>query len=472
MQTSKHETITREITNGSLNRAIWTLALPACLSMLMTSFYSMNDIFWTGRAADAKTLQAALGGMIFLIIMNISAAHVFGVGATALVARYTGARDEKSVSFCIRQALSWGVIFAAALGAAEFIFAPELVGCIFRSDKMGAVVFENGVTYCRILVAFLPVMLMVPVCAAIFRARGDTRTPFLIDVLSIGLNTALNPLFLFGFGWGIAGIAAATVISRAAALAVYMFIIFGGALGVKISLGRGFIPHVRTLGRFLRIGVPSSISTLLYAVIGIYLGRIIQEFGEAAYTGSISIGLMAWESLSFHLMLGISFVASTMVGQNLGAGKPARAAKAGWVTALYACALGVIFAIVFNAFPETLVMFFNSKDTEVIAHAVMYLRIVTLSHVFMGLHIALSGAFGGAGNTLPPMLFSVLLTGSRIPIACLLAFDTCVAFGCVTLPGAGIGITGIWWTMFATTFLNGAVLAGWFALGRWKKYKV
>lgn len=461
-----------EITEGSLHRATLRLAIPACLSMVMASFFSINDFFWTGQVEKAAgdIMQSALAGMLYFIIMNIAVGNVFGIGATALVARYTGARDDRNVSFIIRQALVWVLLVVSIAGLLEFLFAEKIVRFIFLTLDEEPEVMRAGTIYTRMIMASFPVMLSVPVCAHIFRARGNTKTPFFIDLASIILNTALNPLFLLVFDWGIAGLALATAFSRGAAFVIYMYLIFTGRTGVTVKISQGIKPHLRTLVRIVKIGVPASVSSLLYAFIGIVVGWIVQQFGKEAYTGAIGIGIRGWESICFHIMMGISLSASALVGQNLGAGKPERAAKAGWIAVLYASIVGGFFMILFNAIPGTLAWIYNDNPL-IISHAVDYLTIIGLSQVFQGAQVALSGAFAGAGNTMPPMLVAVTLNASRIPLGAFIALGT-VKIGKLSMAGLGLGVQAIWWVMFSTTILAALVLAGWFMLGRWKRHEV
>jgi Na+-driven multidrug efflux pump len=196
-------------------------------------------------------------------------------------------------------------------------------------------------------------------------------------------------------------------------------------------------------------------ATQQFVFVAVYwfLIRFVHEFGvEAAAAMGIGNRL---ESFSYLTCYGFSLAASTMVGQNLGAGKPDRAARCAWGATGTAIGLTSFITILFLTIPELIASVF-SDDPAVIAMAADYLIILGISQTAMAVEIVIEGAFAGAGNTIPPML--VMLPGSalRIPLAYYL---------CFTLDW---GINGIWWTLTITSIAKALVLAGWFKLGRWK----
>jgi len=163
--------------------------------------------------------------------------------------------------------------------------------------------------------------------------------------------------------------------------------------------------------------------------------------------------------VSFFLALGFSVAAATCIGQNLGAQKPERAARAGWIASKTVAAILAVFSLAFYLFPSQISSVFT-PDPGTIHASASYLKILSISQVFMGLEIVLAGAMGGAGDTVPPMVIFVPLNIARIPLAYFLA------------DSAGLGISGVWWAISATSILKGILIAYWFSLGYWKKKKV
>jgi putative MATE family efflux protein len=188
-----------------------------------------------------------------------------------------------------------------------------------------------------------------------------------------------------------------------------------------------------------------------------FLIKIVHEFGEAA-GAAMGIG-NRMESLSYLTCYGISVAASTMVGQNLGAAQPDRAARSAWSATGWAIAFTLLMSAAFIGFPRLIAGVFTD-DPEVLQIAVDYLIILGLSQSAMAVEIVLEGAFGGAGDTVPPMLVMIPGAVVRVPLAYYLCF------------GLDWGINGVWWTLTITSAMKAIVLALWFQRGRWKLKEV
>jgi putative MATE family efflux protein len=204
----------------------------------------------------------------------------------------------------------------------------------------------------------------------------------------------------------------------------------------------------------VKIGLPISLAGLNFTIVYLVLTRIMSEFGTAA-VASIPVGNRV-ESISYMTCHGFYMAVSSMVGQNLGAKDPGRAAKSVWTTAGIMSAITFGFGAIFVAIPEYITVIF-SKEPEVIRISADYLRILGLSQVFMGFEFVFEGAFTGAGHTMPPTIVSVPGTLIRIPLAYYLAISL------------GLGPIGIFWAITISTVIKGIWLFGWFKFGRWYK---
>jgi putative MATE family efflux protein len=241
------------------------------------------------------------------------------------------------------------------------------------------------------------------------------------------------------------------------ASALFILLIIRGKLAFKFSLLPKLDLDFSMVWRILRVGIPASSAWILFSVVYLFINKIVALFGTEAIA-ALGIG-NRMESVSFLTAFGLSIAASTLVGQNLGAGKPERSAKAAWQTAGIGVLVTGFVAAMFFAFPRQIASVFIS-DPEVVEIGIGYLRILAISQMFMALEIVLEGAFGGAGNTIPPMIVSIFGSLARIPIAYLLAVHW------------GIGITGVWWAIASTSIVKGVVLTYWFSKGRWKSQKI
>ena len=210
-------------------------------------------------------------------------------------------------------------------------------------------------------------------------------------------------------------------------------------------------PDTRVLGAIARVGLPAAATGVVFSLIYVVLTRTTTEFGTPALA-ALGIGHRV-ESWLYMVGIGGGAAAAAIVGQSLGAGMQQRAERAGWQTMLYASAPALVLCILELTIPARLAAVFT-HDAAVIAEAARYLRICAVSELVLCAEVVLEGALGGAGDTLPPMLSSTVLTMARIPLAAWAA--------------PRFGVAGIWWTISLTAIGRGLAMMGLWRWGRWK----
>lgn len=446
---------TDRITSGSIPRTIFSLALPVVAGMLMEFALSSTDYFWVGKlgatAQDAVTTSMVVIWAIWSVISIIS------VGITALVARYVGAKDLDRAAYYIKQGLAMALGMGALFSFVGYLLTPGLVAFM----DAGAATARLAVPYLRIFFASAIFFFLVETAYAVFRASGDTRTPMKIGVAIVILNMVLDPLLIFGIGpfpeLGVAGASVATAFSMLVGMIVVLRKILTGALGYSISDPFRVRPKVKDMLKIGRIGTPIASQQFVFVIVYLFLIKIVHQYGETA-AAAMGIG-NRMESFSYLMCFGFSIAASTMVGQNLGAGKPDRAAKCAWGAIGIAIGLTFVISVLFITIPSSIASIFTDNP-EVLSIAIYYLIILGLSQITMAIEIVLEGAFGGAGDTLPPMIVMIPGSIARIPLAYWL---------CFTLDW---GINGVWWTLTITTTVKAVILALWFKRGKWKGKQV
>ena len=445
----------RDLTTGSITKNIFFLAGPAVATMFLETAFSIADIFWVGKLG-AVSLAAVISSA-FLIWMIWSLVGAISVGATALVARFIGARQPDQAAYSARQSYLFAIFFALTISVTGILFTKWPFVLMGTEPD----VTYLGIRYLRIIFAGAVFFFLIDVFSAIFRAAGDTRTPMLVIGGSLALNIVLDPLLIFGLGpfprMETAGAALASIFSQAVGSLLFILLIVRGKLGFKFSLLPKLHLDFSMVWRILRIGIPASSAWILFSVVYLFLNKIVALFGTEAIA-ALGIG-NRMESISFHACMGFSIAASTLVGQNLGAEKPGRSSQAAWQATGIAVLITGFVGLMFFVFPRQIASFFIS-DPRVIGIAIWYLRIVALSQTFMAAEIVFEGAFAGAGNTVPPMIVSVAGSLARIPLAYLLAVHW------------GMGVNGVWWTITLTSVIKGIVLTYWFSRGRWKTQKI
>jgi len=443
------------ITSGPISRTILSLATPVVMAMLMQFALTSTDYYWVGKlgatAQDAVTSAMVVMWTIYALI------NIISVGVTALVARYVGARDFSRVTYYVKQGMALALWLGTIFTVSGYSLAPQSL----KFMDAGPATLELAVPYLRVFFLFSFFSLWQDTVYAVFRASGDTRTPTLVGVASVLVNMGLDPILIFGLGpfptMGVLGASLATGISvLLAAVAITIFML-RGKLGYRVERPFALSSSFAAMIRITKIGLPIASQQLIFIIVYWFLIKVVHVFGETA-AAAMGIG-NRMESFSYLTCYGFGVAAATMVGQNLGAGKPDRAGRCAWGATGIAIAITAVTTILFIVFPKYIATVFTG-DPEVLAIAVDYLIILGISQTAMAVEIVLEGAFGGAGDTLPPTLVQVPLSLARIPLAYWLALNL------------GWGINGVWWTLTFTAIAKGAILALLLWKGNWKKKQV
>ena len=434
----------------NIHGTIFRLSLPGMISSVLETLFQLIDAYWVGKlGADAL---AAIGGCAFILwaIFSLTALSVNGMAT--LVAQNIGAQKPEQGRYAAGQGFIINTITVLLVGGLIFVFQDHL----YRLMGFDANVLSLARQYMTIILGGMIFIFWFTALEAIYRGLGDTKTPMIILAVGLTLNAIADPFFIFGW-WifpemGIGGAALATVVSE-----------FVSVLGLWWLLKRKhYLPvfkHHPKVDRFIvkrliSIGAPVAFGGFFFSIIYVVLTRIIARFGMEAIA-AIGIGHRI-EGIAWFACVGFSVAASTLVGQNVGAGRIKQAARAAWLVNGYGVLILLLVSAVYYLFPEVLMRVFTT-DVLVQKIGTEYLRIIALFEIFLALEVIMEGAFSGAGYTLPVMLVSVPITAARIPLAYLLA---------VTL---GWGTNGIWWAIAITTGLKGFLNALLFALGFWKK---
>jgi putative MATE family efflux protein len=436
------------LVGGPLVRTIATVALPAVASMLLMTIFSTADAYWVGRHIGPDGL-AAVSTSLFWIWLLISCAELVSVGLTSVASRRHGERRHTAAA----EAVGNGVVLALALGTAAALLGHLALDWLFAVMETPSHVTELGRVYLGTYLLGAPPYFGFFAVDAAFRASGNTRTPFIILLVSVVGALILDPVLILGLAHapklGIAGAAVATVLTRSGAF------LFGIALLVRRRMIRFAFISAATMRAIIRVGLPTAATGIFFSLTYVFLTRTTALFGTPALA-ALGVGHRV-ESWTFTVGVGFGAATAAIVGQSLGAGEVDRAARAGWIATGLATFVGVVGALLELAYAPQFAALFTS-DPAVIAESVRYLRIAALSTIFIGSELVLEGALGGAGNTLPPMLSSTTFTGLRIPLAAWAATRW--------------GTDGIWWTISLTAICRGLAMMMLWRKGGWRSKKV
>lgn len=425
--------------------------MPMLAAAVLQNAQSLIDLFWVGRLGPSSVAALAMSGavlmMIFPLVMGVS------TGTIALVSRAMGRGDGGEASHVAAQSLVLGVVMGLLTPGIGFpLFDP-----LFRLLGAEPEVARLGKEYLGVILLGICTMNVLFIANSALQGAGNTVIAMFAMILANAINIVLDPILIFGLlgapRLGVRGAALATVAAQLAASGVVLAVLCRGAAGLRLHRGL-WRPSPRLQWRLLRVGMPSSGQLLLRSLMGVVLIRIVAACGTAAVA---AYGIV-WR---FHMLLllpsfALGNAAATLVGQNLGAGRPSRAARAAWLAAGMDVGLMAVAAVVLCTMAPGLVGVF-SREPEVIEIGTSFLRTVSPFFVFVALAIVLNRSMQGAGDTVPPMVITlVALWGLQVPLA--------IWFARIWVPAT----QGIWWATSIAISSHGIMACAWFLRGRWK----
>jgi putative MATE family efflux protein len=445
----------QDYTAGSLNRAILLLAVPMVLEMVLESLFAVVDVFWVGRlganAVATVGLTESMLMLVFAVGMGLS------LSTTAMVARRIGEKDPEGAAVAGVQAIALGLIISLAIGLPCFLLAPRLLQLMGASPEIVAV----GSGYTRICLGGSCAVLLLFLNNAIFRGAGDAAIAMRLLWVSNIINLVLDPCLIFGWGpfprMGVTGAALATFTGRSIGVIYQFYRLLKGTERIHI-LTRQLRLRFDVLWRLARVSLTGILQFAIANTSWIGLVRIVSIFGAAALAGyTIAIRIVVFAILP---SWGLSNAAATLVGQNLGAGKPERAESAVWRTGLYNVIFLGIVGVFFISFAEPIVRLFTS-DSAVVQLAASCLRIVSYGNLGYAYFMVMMQAFNGAGDTITPTIVNFFgFWLFEIPLAYVLAISL------------DMRSNGVFFSIAIAESAMAAASAVLFKQGRWKKKRI
>jgi putative MATE family efflux protein len=458
-----------------LQKALFTMAWPVVVLNLLQVVNSLLDRFFIGHLP--KESMTAHGGAISVLFMLFSLAFSISVGTGAIVSRAFGAGEVSEYRNGAQQSLRVATYFGLILGVVGFIGSPFMAVAILpRTDT------ESVRLMGQFLQAYsvgVPAMCIIQVLASSLRSIGDTRSPMFLSGFQILIHIVLNYLFIFesegglpGFGLGLLGSGVALSLSAWVSAIVYVVYARKTPIATRWSLTP---PTAQWAERIFRIAIPSAFQAVLRTLSLTAFTLILANVpGHDAAIAAMTTGF-AIESLMFAPAFGLSAAAGALVGQSLGAKKPDRAMKIGYLTAMVAVVISTVFAVpIFILVPEFAGSLVGFKP-EVTLEVVRVVRWLCVTEPLFCAAMVFFGGLQGAGDTKNPLWISIIsLWGLRVPFGMLLAMAPGSALiGSLTLPtGFAMGATGAWIAMAFTQGLQGLMAAHIWRQGHWKNIKV
>ncbi len=444
------------LTEGSILKQLIALSVPIIFANVLQTAYQLTDTFWVGRLGTVAVAAVSISFPIIFLILSLGSG--LAMAGTILVAQYKGREDKNAVDYITSQTLLMVVIISVLLAIIGYVLSP------FFIHLMGAEasVFSSAVSYMKISFIGMIFMFTYMVFQSLMRGVGDVKTPMYIVFGTVLLNLILDPLFIFGYGFipafGVAGAAVATIGTQGLAALIGIVLLLRGKHKIQLRLS-DLRPDWILIKKMFKIGFPASIEQSTRA-----LGMTVMTFLVATF-GTLTLAAYGIGSrvLSFVIIpaTGLSMATSTLVGQNIGAGKIERAEKITKLSALLGFIILTVVGIIIFLFAKQISVIFIPGEVETIMSSALFIKIMALTFGFIGIQMSLNGLFRGSGNTMISMVLSIVsLWVLRFPLAYLLSQYTSLAE------------IGLWIAFPAANIIAAIIAIAWFMKGSWKQKRI
>jgi putative MATE family efflux protein len=437
-----------DMTVGKPLSLVFRFSLPLLAGNVLQQMYNMVDSIVVGKFVGKEAL-AAVGTSYIINFLLISLFMGIGLGATILISQFYGAKQHGRVKETV------DTMYVALLVTGIVV---TIVGLLITEPLLKLMNTPEGITldwsiqYLQILFLGTIFSFGFNINSGILQGLGDSKLPLLFLSVATILNIMLDLLFVVGFGWGVFGVALATIIAQAFSFLFGIYFINKHVDAIKISL-RHLRFNKSILSQCIRIGLPAGVQNMLFSMGTIVLQRLVNSFGPAFMAGYSSVGKI--DTFAFMPLTSFASAITTFVGQNVGAGKMDRVKIGVRATMFLACGICIVISILIIIFARFLLMAF-SNDEEVLRTGVEFLHRMMPPYVFLAILFIINSALRGAGNSFIPLLSSMIsMLVFRVPLAYFLNHQ--------------FGKYEIFWCYGIGWFVGVLISCGYYYSGRWKR---
>ena len=428
------------LTKGPILKTLTKLAIPIMASSFLGTLYNITDMAWIGLLGSKAVAGVGVGGMFTWLSQGLAA--MARMGGQVQVAQCIGRGERDRAHGFAQAAVQLATLMGMAYAVISLVFTRQMVAFFQLTDPEAQ---TAALSYTKIACGLIVFSFLTLTMTGLYTAQGDSKTPFLANLIGLVTNMILDPVLILGPGpfpkLGVVGAAIATVTAQAI---VMMMMILGVLIQKKENVLKGIrltakIPK-EYLSGLCRIGIPTAIQGMAYCAISMVLTRMVSAYGAEAVATQRVGGQI--ESISWNTADGFAAALNAFIAQNYGAGKMDRVRK-GYRASLWTVGIwGLLISFVFICFPKAIAdIFFH--EPKAVATAVGYLVIIGFSEAFMCVELTTVGALSGLGRTRLCSIISIAFTSARIPLAIIL--------------GGLIGLSGIWWALSITSIIKGII---------------
>ena len=433
------------LTKGPILKTLTKLAVPIMASAFLGTLYNITDMAWIGLLGSRAVAGVGVGGMFTWLSQGLAA--MARMGGQVQVAQCVGRGDRERAHGFAQAAVQLSAFMGIAYAVLSLLFTRQMVGFFQLAD---AEAHAAAMSYTRIACGLIVFSFLTLTLTGIYTAQGDSKTPFLANLVGLVTNMILDPVLILGPGifprLGVAGAAIATVTAQAIVMSIMI-------LGIMVQKKENVLKGIKLFAKLPReyvsgickIGIPTAIQGMAYCAISMVLTRMVSGYGAEAIATQRVGGQI--ESVSWNTADGFGAALNAFIAQNYGAGKNDRVRK-GYKASLWTVGIwGVLISVIFICFPEPIAQIFF-HEPKAIATAMGYLVIIGFSEAFMCVELTTVGALSGLGRTRLCSIISIAFTSARIPLAILL--------------GGIMGLNGIWWALSSTSIVKGIIFTSTF----------
>jgi putative MATE family efflux protein len=447
--------VQRSLTEGPIAAGLFRFSLPILFANVLQSLNGSVNSIWVGRYLGEAALTATSNANTVMFLL-IGAAFGVALAATILIGQFIGANNLTET----RRVVGTSASFFAAISVAMAITGLALCRPLLAAMATPADSLELAVAYMRVIFLALPCLYLYAFLMAVLRGAGDSKTPFYFMLLSVGIDIALNPVFIFGIGpiprLGIAGSALATFVAQAVSLAALVRHLYRRKHILCLHRDELVLlkPDWSIVATLVRKGLPMSAQMLVLSLSGVLMITLVNRFGVDT-TAAFGAALQIWNYIqmpAFAVAMGLS----AMTAQNVGAGKWDRVTRIARVGVIYSVLLTGSIVAVLELLDTRAYALFLPADSAALAIASRLNRIATGSFIFFGISVALFGVVRAAGAVIAPLvILSVSLLAVRFPLAELLL--------------GPYRADAIWWSFPVSSALSSILALIYYRHGSWRQ---
>jgi len=452
MENSK--SMIKDLTTGSVPKKLITFAYPFMLSNLLQVVYNLVDMIVIGRVVGSRGLSGVSNGGDLLQFCTMLCVG-FASAGQIMISQAVGKRDHEGINSII------GTMFTAILSFSILlsIVAIRLTDTFLGWLQTPGEAFDQARDYSIVCFAGLFFVYGYNVVSSILRGMGDSMHPFVFIAIAAVVNLLLDLLFIAVMGMEAFGAALATVIGQAVSFIISIIYLYRRreAFGFDFK-PRSFAPRFKILLPMIKLGFPLALQHAAINISMLFVNSYVNAYGlvASAVTG---VGNKLRQVMSI-ITRAIATAGSSMVGQNMGAGKPERVKQMVKTASIICFASAIAFSAVFLLFPKQIFSLFD-KNPEVLDWAPRYMITVAIAFVSFAFMSPFNAVINGTGFALLSFVIAIVDgVVSRIGLSLLLG----ITFN--------MGIEGFWYGSALASYMTGIIGCIYYFSGKWKSRKL